>query len=143
MHTKDLIQALHNAGFQRFDSDKTAESNLDGRTHYYDASTCRFFGSRAVHCRAIDDGLILGAIESLPGDTGRKYHCVFFDLDGFVIAEEITRGVKHSTKRAAMKHYESCAAEIDGFAVCREMLARMAKRAEQSAAEYRAILAQF
>lgn len=63
-----------------------AEMELNGRTHYYDASSRRYFGCRVLHVQPLADGLILATVESVSHPSeGRLYRVVCFDMRGTVI----------------------------------------------------------
>ena len=63
-----------------------AEMELNGRTHYYDASSRKYFGCRVLHVQPLADGLILATVESVSHPSeGRLYRVVCFDMRGTVI----------------------------------------------------------
>ena len=145
----DLARACHAAGFELFDvstsfnAGTNARRNLAGRSHYVDPDTLRFFNARILKCCALDSGLILGILESLPADpehSRRVFRPVFFDLDGNTLARP---GIdeSHSTRRAAEREFWRIADSIDADATTRAMLDHLATRRERESAAYRAILA--
>lgn len=63
-----------------------AEMELDGRSHYYDESTRRFFGSRVLDLFESHAGLLLCSIESVKRESDpRLYRAVVHDLLGNAI----------------------------------------------------------
>ena len=132
---KTLCDAIHGAGlFNRYDSDRgrdattCAERNLEGRTHYVDATTRRFHKSRISKAVSLDNGLIFGIVESCAADyenTRRVYRPVFFDLDGHVIAgPDLDASPKSGA--TAVKLFWKMAGELDAMAITRAMLERRA-----------------
>lgn len=91
---KALADALHAAGHSRF-SDKCysskaidAQKNLDGKTHYVDASTMQYFKSKVLTSGDHFHGLIYAIVESVAlnsDNTRRGYRPVLFDVFGTVI----------------------------------------------------------
>ena len=91
---KALADALHAAGHSRF-CDKSysswvrdAQLNLEGRSHYCDESTLRYFHSRIVYAGDHFHGLIYALVESVTADyenTRRGFRFVLFDVFGTVI----------------------------------------------------------
>jgi hypothetical protein len=63
-----------------------AEYALEGRSHYYDASTRRGFGSRVSKITTHGDDTILATCESVLHPTyGRVHRFVVFDVSGRVV----------------------------------------------------------
>ena len=63
-----------------------AEYALEGRSHYYDASTRRGFGSRVSKITTHGDDTILATCESVQHPSlGRVHRFVIFDVSGRVI----------------------------------------------------------
>ena len=63
-----------------------AESQLSGRSHYYDADTRRYFGARVNGLTVERGGLLLCTVESVsPPGSSRRHRAVVFDLAGSVI----------------------------------------------------------
>lgn len=63
-----------------------AADQLSGRSHYYDASTRRYFGCRVNGLCVRLEGLLLCTLESVsPPEGGRVHRAVVFDLAGQVI----------------------------------------------------------
>ena len=60
-----------------------AEMELDGRSHYYDEETRRYFGSRVLDLFESHAGLLLCSVESVQPPHGpRVYRAVIHDLLG-------------------------------------------------------------
>ena len=89
------------------DPKRNAQQNLNGRTHYVDDDTMRFFGSRIVSAYPTDDGLFFKIVESVATEydkSRRGFRVVIFDLFGCAVFrpsfDECT-----STSAAAEKYY--------------------------------------
>jgi hypothetical protein len=89
------------------DPKRNAQQNLNGRTHYVDDDTMRFFGSRIVSASPTDDGLFFKIVESVATEydkSRRGFRVVIFDLFGCAVFrpsfDECT-----STSAAAEKYY--------------------------------------
>jgi len=87
------------------DPKRNAQENLDGRTHYADEETLKYFKARIVSAHADQNGLFFKMVESLSLDydhTRRGFRVVVFDLFGYVVYrpsfDECT-----STQAAAVK----------------------------------------
>lgn len=90
----DVAQAISKAGIELF-KERTglplnqAQRNLSGRTHYVDDSTLKGFGAKVHSVSIMDEGLVLGMLESLQkgfnAADGRVWRPVFFDVFGNVI----------------------------------------------------------
>jgi len=65
-----------------------AQENLEGRTHYVEPSTLRFFNSRIVSALPVSNGAFYKVVESLSLDhnnTKRGFRAVLFDIFGTVV----------------------------------------------------------
>jgi hypothetical protein len=65
-----------------------AQDNLEGRTHYVDPSTLRYFNSRILSALPVSNGAFYKIIESLSLDhnnTKRGFRAVLFDIFGTVV----------------------------------------------------------
>jgi hypothetical protein len=63
-----------------------AADQLSGRSHYYDASTRRYFGCRVNGLCVRLEGLLLCTLESVsPPEGGRVHRAVVHDLTGQII----------------------------------------------------------
>lgn len=72
-------------GYQSCDTKRNAQLNLDGRTHFADDETLRYFHSRIVGACAIADGLLFKLTESSAMDMrnqSRGFRVHVFDLFG-------------------------------------------------------------
>ena len=73
---------------KNYDAKYNAQRNLDGKTHYVDDDTLKYFNARILKCRVLHDGLILAIIESLDiPEHGKAKRVVFFDIFGGVIGK--------------------------------------------------------
>ena len=69
-------------------SKANAQENLEGRTHYVDSSTLRYFNSRIVSALPVSNGAFYKIIESVSLDhnnTKRGFRAVLFDIFGTVV----------------------------------------------------------
>ena len=65
-----------------------AQRNLQGRTHYVDDDTLRYFHSRIISARETDGGLLFAIVTSDAKDhknRSRGFRYVIFDLFGSVV----------------------------------------------------------
>jgi hypothetical protein len=93
-----------------------AQRNLEGRTHYVDDSTVKSFAAKVHSVHVLEDGLILGMVESIQAgataETGRVYRPVFFDVFGnIVFRPEIEDSFK--TQKSAQAEFWKRADDID------------------------------
>ncbi len=102
-----IINAANVAPFTNKSSNakRNAQENLDGRTHYADEETLKYFKARIVSAAADQNGLFFKMVESISLDcdhTRRGFRVVVFDLFGYVVYcpsfDECT-----STQAAAVK----------------------------------------
>lgn len=136
--TESLAKAIRSAYLAELYQHKSSypaievQQNLAGRTHYADAGTLKYFSARILTAHILDDGLILGFVESIAHPSlGRVYRPVFFDLFGTVVERcEIEDGFK--TGAAARKAFWKRADELDAVAIT---LAALADRADRKARE--------
>lgn len=123
-------------GHKSSDPKHNAQKNLNGRTHYVDDETMRFFGSRIISARPTDDGLFFRIVESVATDhnkSRRGFRVVVFDIFGFKVFcpsfEECT------STSAAAENYFSKHYDTDTWKHYRaELKTRAARLAAQAAA---------
>jgi len=105
--TNLIITAANVAPFTNKSSNakRNAQENLDGRTHYAEDESLKFFHARIVSAAADQNGLFFKMVESVAIDydnARRGFRVVVFDLFGHVVHrpsfDECT-----STKAAAVK----------------------------------------
>lgn len=123
-----------------------AQRNLEGRTHYADEGTLKFFKARILSARHDANGLLFYIIESTPGisDNPKKTkRAVVFDVFGAVVNERASSngGTWHSTSDQAHKDAMAFIASFDAIAHTTEALKAKAKRMEQEAKDIMAALA--
>jgi hypothetical protein len=91
MNNANLISTAANVALftdKSSDSKRNAQENLQGRTHYAEDSSLKFFKARIVSAHADADGLFFKMVESVALDynnTRRGFRVVVFDLFGQVI----------------------------------------------------------
>ena len=123
-------------GHKSSDPKRNAQQNLNGRTHYVDDDTMRFFGSRIISARPTDDGLFFRIVESVATDhnkSRRGFRVVVFDLFGHPVFrpsfDECT------STSAAAENYFSKHHDTDTWKHYRaELKTRAARLAAQAAA---------
>jgi hypothetical protein len=108
-----LASALHSLGFSTF-TDKScypksdAKRNLEGRTHFADDDTLRFFGSRILSATDHCDGLLYSLIESSYQDwnkTRRTVRFAVFDVFGTCIYRPDIEAGYRTSKQANKARY--------------------------------------
>jgi hypothetical protein len=119
-----------------------AQDQLQGRTHYVDDSTLRFFHARIVGAHDDADGLLFWIVESTARDhenTARGFRPVVFDIFGEVVFRlDLSDMVKTSDKARAL--YREWLESFDLEAHYREALENRAQRLETDAQQYREAL---
>lgn len=101
-----------------------AEMELNGRTHYYDASNRRYFGCRLLHVQPLADGLILATVESVSHPSeGRLYRVVCFDMRGTVIHRTGDGTDCHGFKSSKSAYKELAGLKYDTITEARRVIA--------------------
>lgn len=144
---KTLADSLRSLGHSIF-SDKSysspvrnAQLNLEGKTHYCDENTMRYFHSRVLSSNDHEHGLIFSIIESVSLDhehTRRGFRYVAFDVFGTIVSRV---DLEHcvSSKDAARKAFYTWLNAFDTLAHYRATLRAMATRMESDAKAMRKI----
>lgn len=96
-----------------------AQHNLQGRTHYVDPDTLKFFRGRVLAFRIHSGGLLCSIIESVKAhDDRRIFRYVIFDIEGNILARPtMDGGLKN--RSAAEKAMYKVLDGIDAVKVCR------------------------
>jgi hypothetical protein len=95
-HSKFLKTPKHNA-----------QDMLEGRTHYVDDDTLRFFGSLIKSAQPSTFGLFYRITESLSLPTGgRGFRTVLFDLAGQVVYRPQLAEMESKTEKAEKAFYK-------------------------------------
>jgi hypothetical protein len=120
---KNIISACKAYGVYPYQSkssypDSDAQRNLEGRTHYADPDTLRYFKARILRSTHSNNGLFYLIQESLecpiePFNGVRARRNVVFDLFGSVVNG---REVFHKTAKQADKEYSELREWIDNEA---------------------------
>ena len=128
---KALADALHAAGYSRF-CDKSyssrvrdAQLNLEGRSHYVDESTMRYFKSKVLTSGDHFHGLIYALVESVAlnsDNTLRGYRPVLFDVFGTVMSR-VTLENAYKTPDSARKARYAALDALDVLGHYREAIA--------------------
>ena len=101
---------------------RRAQMALQGRTHYVDDDTLRFFHSRILVCEITSDRLLCGIVESVACDsdnTKREFRPVVFDVFGTVL-ERPGIGNGYRTRAQAEKEMWAALNKIDAYTHTRE-----------------------
>ncbi len=112
---------------------KTAARLTEGRTHYFDEGTRKYFGASVVHLSVLCDGLVLGAVERVSADSDHShkvYRPVFFRADGTVFDRPDIDSA-YPTKAKALKAFWELANVQDARVILRGMLEENIKRAQR------------
>lgn len=132
---RTIAHAIGTRPFERHGDDAkySAQRNLDGKTHYADDDTLKFFHARINSCRTECHGLVLILSESAAKDmhnSARGHRFVAFDLFGTVIiAYHDHIDAMHSKSdgaRAAMREW------LESFDVLAYYKAAMTERAARA-----------
>jgi len=143
-----LAQTLRAAGQTLF-SDRAsmpknnAQAALDGRTHYAEDSTLRYFHARILSAHECRSGCFFYIIESCALDannTSRGFRAVVFDVFGTVVYRPDLQSTYRTNGQArkAMWAWFDAFDEVQHYA---DALRRKAARLEREAAEMRAAVA--
>lgn len=94
LSVEDVAKRLTKAGIELFQERSgfplnQAQRNLEGKTKYVDDATLRSFVAKIHSVQVLEEGLVLGIVESVQAgpnaDAGRVYRPVFFDVFGNTI----------------------------------------------------------
>lgn len=132
--TRDTATVLRTAGYDLFgdksgDTKWNAQRNLEGRTHYVEDSTLRYFHSRIVSAKAVAGGALFYIIESSAmnaENTKRGFRFVLFDLEGCVIERPELEACFRTSEQARKALW----AFLDGFDVAAHYHKVLKARAE-------------
>lgn len=140
--------SIQQIGFYRCESgDETsdAERNLQGRTHYVDETTRRYFGSRILAAGRSKDNLLYWLVESVSSrpNAGRfTRRAVVFDVFGTVINERADMADKQGDWFADTdKAIKSARDFVAGFDAENHILAKLKDRAKADALRAKRTLA--
>ena len=92
-----------------------AQLNLEGRTHYVDDKTLRYFHARITQSGVAFDGLLYWIIESValdPDNTRRGFRPVMFDIFGNILAR-VSLEQAYKTSDQAYKALKESLASLD------------------------------
>jgi hypothetical protein len=109
-----LRDILRSASIQLFSDRATlpkynAQQNLEGRTHYVDDSTLRYFHSRITSAHDCCSGTLFYVIESTaldPDNTSRGFRGVVFDVWGSAIYRPDLQSTFRTSQGASKALYE-------------------------------------
>ena len=117
-----------------------AERNLNGRTHYVDSDTLKYFKARILRCGITDDNLLLWIVESVGnkphgGNANKRF--VAFDVWGNVVCD---RDEWFTTTDKALQHGREWLAGFDQVKHTLDEIKSIAKRKESEAKRIKSIL---
>lgn len=130
--------ALRHAGSYPFRQESCypendAERNLQGRTHFADPQTRRYFKSRILDASVSHDGLVYWLIESnrsKPYESVKNKRFVAFDVFGTQLFKQDSW---HKTSKAALAEGKEWLASFDAIAHTETALRAKATRYAESA----------
>ena len=126
---KNLADIIRAAGMRPFESTWRSNKNVEaadlmgGRSHFYDASTMRYFRCRVAWCDDRMDGAAMVAIMSQsdgPAHSGRVWGFAIHDFTGHHLAGDR----EFKSRAAAEKALEEAFNGLDAMDIVREALQR-------------------
>lgn len=145
---EQLAKALTEAGIKLF-SDRVglplnqAQRNLEGRTHYVDDKTLASFVAKIHGVHVLEEGLLLGIIESVQkgpsAASGRVYRPVFFDVFGNEVARPSLEDSAPDLKKANAMFWQM-ADDIDIVESTLEGIETKRDNLQKEAGRYEALL---
>lgn len=126
---------------ESYDAKTNAQRNLEGRTHYADTDTLRYFAARILSAGDVDRGLLFYVLESTATNadkTARGFRFVIFDIWGTVV-ERVSLESCWKTSDAARRNMWAYLNALDTAAYYRDKLNERAGRLEREAASMRQI----
>jgi len=133
-----LQSALSAAGIRKFETrscypENDAPQNLQGRTHYADPETLRYFKARILDARKAADGLLYWIVESVqsrPDNGGATRRAVVFDVFGTVINDraDATGGKWYKTTDKAQNAARAFVESFDAVTHTADTLKARARR---------------
>ena len=126
---------LYKTHIECSDYQARAQRELQGRTHYVDADTMRYFRSRILYAAAFQQGTLFGIVESVSLDhnhTRRGFRPVIFGIDGQVLTRT---DLEHcvSSKRKALAQLYAMSGKLDGKALARKACREHVEQAKRAA----------
>lgn len=107
-----------------------AERNLEGRTHYVDTGTRKYFGSRILSARPMSNDFAFYLVESVsgrPNHGGYNKRFVAFDVFG----EVLTQRNEESWFRTSEHAYKAGMKEMDTIDILRHTQEKLIARAKR------------
>ena len=139
----DIIRTSGLTPFQstwRNDANDAAAEMMRDRSHYYDASTLRYFGCKVQEYDLHIEGLVMHTIATqkrgFHAADGRGYVVQFHDCDGTTLTEGDT--VYHDTRKQAERYRDEFLAGLDAELILRRMLSGKIAYAERGLKELKA-----
>ena len=112
----------------------TAQALLQGRTHYVDDDTLKYFHCRILQCDIEQNGTLCWLIESVALDmnnTRRGFRYVVFDIFGTVISR-VNLENSFSTRDKAKKALREYLASVNGLKITKDGLKQRKRQDKQS-----------
>jgi len=128
------------------DAERMAQLALEGRSHYFDASSLGFFASRVVHAQTAHGGLVFAAIESRPVgswlESSRRYCYRVFNVLGEPIpCPSAERGWKQLSE--CRRHLAGFLAGLDAVRETNDCIRRGAARHGKELAKLATAVAEY
>ena len=102
------------------DATDNVQTNLKGKSYYFEPDTMRAFKSRVLSCHITDEGLLLGVVESFANYEGkRRFRHVIFNVVGNVVS----RSEHYTNKARALRSMWEAVNGMDAKEITREALA--------------------
>jgi hypothetical protein len=145
-----LESALQLAGIRRFRCESSypesdAPRNLQGRTHYCDDSTLKYFKAKILNGGTAKGGLLFWLVESVqsrPNHGGVTRRAVVFDVFGDIVNERANHAeTQGEWFKDTRKAEDAAAAFLIGFDAVAHTSAKLAARAKQDIATAKQTLA--
>jgi hypothetical protein len=140
MQPEDLAKKLVAANIELFEERSgfplnQAQRNLEGRTHYVEDATLRAHVSKIHSVQVLDEGLILGLVESVqagPAESdGRVFRPVFFDVFGTTLYRPSIDDSFNTLKQAQSEFWKQ-ADQLDAVQATIEGMDRKRKDLEKA-----------
>lgn len=130
---RSIARAINESRFERqgYDAKANAQRNLQGKTHYVDDDTLRFFHGRINSAHVHYNGLLFSIVESVAADMNnrsRGFRFVTFDLFGIVVNDRSNTDELCST---GAKAHDQMQAFVNSFDVLAHYKTAMLERAER------------
>lgn len=148
METQELAAKLKKAGIPLFEERSgfplnQAQRNLEGRSLYAEDSQLRTRSTKIHSVYVLEDGLILGLVESVQAGAseadGRVYRPTFFDVFGNIISQPEIKDASPTLKKAQADFWRT-ADELDAADVTANGMKTKEEQLEKALADFRKLM---